>query len=161
MKKLIFASVFALALSSCGREDSLISENPSINSVNFKMIQRDARPSDDPLAKDGYVHVYGDELFYMGEKLEPSKSEEAQYAIKVAETSNSDTGRPASVFCQATNGAGTRVSLVVVYGEGRPETYWIVYTYSNGSSYATQWENPAYGDCFWLHFNASFGKNTK
>lgn len=105
-------------------------------------------PSDDPYAMDGYIHITPKGVYYMGDILPSSESDDAKEAIYAYQ--NSVTSRRARRYCSASSG-GVTTSLIVVTGDGRPDTYWIVYSYPDGGVDVAQWENPSMFDCGWLH----------
>lgn len=147
MKKSIFIGVLALiTLAACQNETTELLNNDAIVSKTM------SREAFDPLKKDGLIYVTLDGIvYYMGERLPVSNSEDARMAIDIVK-SPSKSARRAGTVCSASSG-GTTVSLVIVSGDGQPNSYWIV-TNSPAGITASPWNNPSYFDCMYLQMEA-------
>ena len=112
-------------------------------------VERWEKPSDDPLALDGYVHVTENAIYIMGEKIEASDSEEAQMAKDIASSDQEGltSKRAGRVFCSGQVN-GHPVRLIIVSGDNQPDTYWLVV--NMGGQFAYQMSDLSYFDCFLL-----------
>jgi hypothetical protein len=148
MKKLLIASLMAMMLMSCTNVDDDI--NSSQISPQSKTQNIASKSGFNPYEKDGNIYVVAntEEVFFMGEKLIASETDDARAAIEVVK--NSQTSRKANVNCTQA-GPFVSVSLVTVSGDGLPPSYWCVIVSPKGTSYAYQVSPISTWDCAMLY----------
>lgn len=158
MKKLFLLAATSIMLLSCQNgSDEFVQTPVGVEKISSKAVTaKDAplwdKPSEDPYALDGYIHITRNFAVYMGEELKPDNSEEAKEALRLY--NEADQSRRAFVYCLA-QFDGFTIALVETSGyPGQPRAYWLVYTYADGSQTIQSNPRPSMGDCGILHFNS-------